>query len=372
MNVLILTPDRVGSTLLQRLITVYMSAHEFDKPVINLHELTNGLIKYYSPTFNAEVLGKSKETSGWKYHQSLEEIVGLLDSVEHYKTARLARYHIQRRQDKIEDQIPFYDYLNNNFYIIAAQRKNLLEHAISWSIVSESKKLNVFRHQEKIDAFKDIYQNKITMHPKLTRYYLDQYVEYLTWADTNFNINSYFNYEEDLPRVEEYILGLSIFNNQSKKKTWQDIFNIDFKDWNRCHYLLSDLSGVGGQLEQKLLTYTNAVESDYQIQSLPQSEIANNLTVADQKFLLDVGKQYKTAYEGIEELLRTKVLVSPIPIKLQTMLEKKMLIKNFDEIVDVYNEWVAKTGVGVPYTDDDITCAIESEIRQWHGVPQLK
>ena len=43
MNVLILTPDRVGSTLLQRVLTVYMLRQGFDKPVINLHELTNGL-----------------------------------------------------------------------------------------------------------------------------------------------------------------------------------------------------------------------------------------------------------------------------------------------------------------------------------------
>ena len=43
MNVLILTPDAVGSTLLQRTITIYMQFHEFDRPTINLHELTNGL-----------------------------------------------------------------------------------------------------------------------------------------------------------------------------------------------------------------------------------------------------------------------------------------------------------------------------------------
>lgn len=58
MNVLILTPDRVGSTLLQRLITVYMNFHEFDRPVINLHELSNGLVKYYNPAYQREVLGK--------------------------------------------------------------------------------------------------------------------------------------------------------------------------------------------------------------------------------------------------------------------------------------------------------------------------
>ena len=48
MNVLILTPDRTGSTLLQRVLTVYMQINNFDKPVINLHELINGLAKCYS------------------------------------------------------------------------------------------------------------------------------------------------------------------------------------------------------------------------------------------------------------------------------------------------------------------------------------
>ena len=70
MNVLILTPDRVGSTLLQRLITVYMNMHEFDRPVINLHELTNGLMKYYNPVFNCEVLGKP-DNRPWGYYQKL-------------------------------------------------------------------------------------------------------------------------------------------------------------------------------------------------------------------------------------------------------------------------------------------------------------
>ena len=35
MNVLILTPDAVGSTLLQRMLTIYMQFHDFNRPVIN-------------------------------------------------------------------------------------------------------------------------------------------------------------------------------------------------------------------------------------------------------------------------------------------------------------------------------------------------
>ena len=77
MNVLILTPDRVGSTLLQRLITVYMLRKGFDEPVINLHELTNGLHKYYNPLLAAEVLGKPQGADNWGYYQKLSEIIDL-------------------------------------------------------------------------------------------------------------------------------------------------------------------------------------------------------------------------------------------------------------------------------------------------------
>ena len=42
MNVLVLTPDAVGSTLIQRLLTIYMQLNQFDRPVINLHELSKG------------------------------------------------------------------------------------------------------------------------------------------------------------------------------------------------------------------------------------------------------------------------------------------------------------------------------------------
>ena len=117
MNVLILTPDAVGSTLLQRMLTIYMQFHNFDRPVINLHELTNGLARYYSPDFNQELVGK-KAVKSWGYHQSLPQVTEMLSSVDHYKTSRLAHYHLVRRGDSVAQQIPFYNYLNENFFII--------------------------------------------------------------------------------------------------------------------------------------------------------------------------------------------------------------------------------------------------------------
>jgi hypothetical protein len=380
MNVLILTPDRVGSTLLQRLITVYMAAHEFDKPVINLHELSNGLMKYYSPVFNQEVLGKPQGRS-WGYYQSLNEITELLDSVDHYKTSRLAQYHIKGRADTIADQIPFYKYLNDNFYIISAQRDNLFEHALSWCIYNESKRLNVFSHEDKIDTFADIYKNKITVDPKILIDYIFQYKEYLDWVDQHFTVNSYFKYDQDLPRIEDYILNLSIFNKQDKKKTWKEIFKIEFADWNRCHYLISDISGIGQQLSNSQarpqLTFDSIQpNAQLQLQSMPQSDIIQSLTVQDQKFLVEHGPAYVSATNAMKELIRKKVLTTLIPIKLQTMLEKKLLVKNFDECVDAYNNVMTHpasliNGLGITYSSNDIDNILQNEIEQWHTIPKL-
>jgi len=377
MNVLILTPDRVGSTLLQRLITVYMNAHAFDQPVINLHELTNGIMKYYSPTFNQEVLGKFEDRQKWGYYQTLEEITELLGSVEHYKTTRLAHYHIKKRQDTIASQVPFYEYLNQNFYIISAQRDNLFEHGLSWCISNESKKLNVFSHQEKVDAFSNIYKNKINVDPLALIKYLDQYVEYLAWVDNHFDVNSYFKYDKDMSRLEEYILGLSIFSQQPNKRSWKDIFELEFADWNKCHYLISDLSGISTQLpsvDHPKLTY-DGKESNFdnvQLQSLARTEIPKSLSVVDQRFLIKNGPGYQKAHNAINQLVENKVLVTPVPIKLQTMLEKKLLINNFSQCVDVYNKWSESTGMGIQYSDEDIELSIKEEIKTWHATALLK
>jgi hypothetical protein len=176
-----------------------------------------------------------------------------------------------------------------------------------------------------------------------------------------------------LPRIEEYILGLSIFNGQDLQ-SWKDIFKIEFKDWNRCHYLVSDLSGISGQIANRpQLTFDNiASKNNFQIQSIEQKNIPGSLSVYDRNFLTKQGPAYAKSFKAIQELVDNKVLVTPVPIKLQTMLEKKLLITNFNQCVDVYNKWVEEKGVGTPYTSDDINQGIKEEIQRWHTVPQLK
>ena len=183
-----------------------MNAHKYDRPVINLHELTNGITRYYNSEYNCEILGRCNRVEGKRggYHQSLSEVVDLLSSVDHYKTSRLALYHILQRNDSIAEQVEFYKYLNENFFIISAQRENLLEHAISWVIVTHSKKLNVYSPLEKQNIFETFYNGKIKVpHQSLIKY-LNEYKKYLEWVDQYFTVGSYFVYEKDMPRVEEF------------------------------------------------------------------------------------------------------------------------------------------------------------------------
>ncbi len=365
MNVLILTPDRVGSTLLQRYITVIMQQYDYGKPVINLHELTNGLEFSRSLKFNQEVLGKPDKKQ-WGYYQSLAEIVDLLGQADHYSTSRLALYHIVNRKDSLRDQLSFYEYLNKNFYIISARRENLFEHALSWCIVAASKHLNVYSPEEKTQAFKKIYQNGINVDPTTFTTYLGRYFNYMKWVDDHFQVSSFFNYEKDMQDLDGYVSKLDIFPSNNRPRTWKEIFGISWDRWNACHYLNSAKHQAENipQLEhspQMLLPLSK--DEQYEIQQMHQGA----LSIQSQNFLTSNIDSYQTANLAISELVENKILVTPIPIKLQTLAEKAMIVKNFSEIVEVYNNWCNKNNIQMNARVTDLADSAIKELRQLYN-----
>jgi hypothetical protein len=394
MNVLILTPDAVGSTLLQRLITIYMQFHDFDRPVINLHELTNGLEKYYSPEFNREIVSKRRVQS-WSYYQSLDEIVSILDSVDHYKTSRLAHYHIRNRQDPIEKQIPFYRYLDQNFFVIACRRHNIFEHALSMSINTITKKLNVYSHDEKIRTFIDMYADKIKIDERVFVSKLEAYRDYIEWSQNYFTAASYFYYDEHIENLERYILDLPIFNGQKNCITWKQQFNIEFNDWNRFHHVPSDLGSVSSEkltsirnaqrvLPDRLEIYQQtapedwpAVYTDSDIDKLPADIVSNFTDMARQimlapsdkkiKMFLDQNnKGYDSACQAISRMQELDIILSPPPIKKQTFQEKMRIINNFDRCLKIYNQWISRyPELGNILTDQDIESQNQREDAFW-------
>jgi len=367
MNVLILTPDSVGSTLLQRLLTIYMQFHDFDRPVINLHELTNGIHRYYSQDFNREVLGKSLNAK----HQSLSDIVELLSSVDHYKTSRLAQYHIRRRGDTMSGQAPFYQYLNDNFFVISCRRDNLFEHALGWAINGVTKRLNVYTHQDKIQSFFDLYRNPITVDADGLRTQLDKYRMYIDWCSEHFVVNSYFYYDRDLPRIEDYILDLPVFCSQTQRRTWQSVYGQEFADWNRCHYMASNVGGLVAANPLSLLEYSAAgTGTDLVVPT--KKNIINSMTANEREFLAHHTANYLKATQSIEQMERLGIVTSGVPIKKQTLRDKQLSVKNFDQCLEVYNQWISNNPTMAPkLTHEQIHNQIELEQEAWRGQLQL-
>ena len=393
MNVLILTPDRVGSTLLQRVLTVYMLRQGFDRPVINLHELTNGLKKYYNNTLNQEVLGKPQGTV-WGYYQSLGEVEDLLKSTDHYKTSRLAHYHLVARNDSIAEQIKFYNYLNENFFIISCRRENLFEHALSWGIKGHSKTLNVYNTKEKINAFYDIYKNKITIPQETLVLHLNKYRSYINWSDTHFNIQSYWNYDTDVKDIEKYILSLDFMQN-SENNTWNDMFGQDFDTWNACHRMLPNLvlldrPDVTTQIRLPMISTTHKKWDKLKGPDWPQSlsECIKN-TKALTPFIqneieqfchtiLTTNKEYNFLTKNIDTYLDTNsqlvdlvdkgFLVTNVPLKLQSLKEKKLIIKNFNQCIEWYNQWVEKNNFGTVYSTPELDTIMSNEDQQLNSL----
>jgi hypothetical protein len=369
MNVLILTPDAVGSTLLQRLITIYMQFHDYDRPVINVHELTNGLVRYHNATFDQEVLGKKSDS--WGYYQSLEEIVSLLSTTDHYKTSRLAHYHIKNRQDSMADQVPFYQYLNDNFYIISCRRHNLFEHGLSWCLSKITKKLNVYTGDEKIQSFFELYRNGIDIDPNSLIQTLNAYRDYMAWCNNHFDVASYFVYEEHLPRIEQYILNLPIFGQQTKQLTWQDRFDISFDDWNKFHYLRSNIGGLALEQPQQFAQLANHSDSSRPGNNLVVSQ---NVTSAvteyawknHKEFLNQHEQNYYSATRSIQTMMDSGVMISPPPIKKQTLAEKKHIVRNYQHLLDVYNQWIQQyPDLGQPLVNPDLDLFAQREQQQW-------
>lgn len=399
MNVLILTPDAVGSTLLQRMLTIYMQFHDFGRPVINMHELTNGLAKYYSPEFGREIVSK-KTVQNWGYHQTLQQVVELLDSVDHYKTSRLAHYHIRRRGDTMEQQVPFYQYVNENFYIIACRRANVFEHALSMTLNTITKKLNVYDVYEKIDTFYEIHKSGVTLDPVVFKRQLDAYKLYIDWSEQHFDIGSYFNYEQDIPRLEQYILDLPVFSSQSNRVTWDQNFGISFNNWNKMHYACSDLNHLSldkpNDLKKAIMQQTNvvhhyqqhapehwpAVQSLDDIANLPldlQNQCAQSiinqkgilplLPESQQQTLSPFVHGYNQAQQTIQQMIELGIIINGPPIKKQTLSDKQKTIRNFDQLIEIYNNWVTNhQDIASPVTDQNLSKKSQAEFEFWNSI----
>jgi hypothetical protein len=183
-----------------------------------------------------------------------------------------------------------------------------------------------------------IFKNKMQIQPDVMEKYLSRYDEYLDWVDRHFNVNSYFEYERDLPNIEKFILNLNVFKGwNSRPLSWEDKFDIDWNSWNRMHYLLS------------------LVPFDHEFSDEEKEFMKTNIDT------------YSQARMFIQDLQDTGIVISGIPIKLHTLHEKAELISNIDQCLLNYNKWVsvAQPTYAIAYHPETLTQAAQLEYAAW-------
>ena len=280
MNVLVLTPDGVGSTILQRITTLALYLNK--ENVVNCHELTNGLIE------NDQKIYKDFSL---EYSQTLEDIMSLLKKSKFSLVSRLAKYHLDTRKDPLLSRTQFYEFLNQfNDKILVCKRKNIFEYAMSWSIREVSKVFNVYNKKDR-----DIVHNVNLVNVSFFLKKCQEYVKYIEWIDKNFQNHEVVYYED--------------FALDPDKKI-KDIFNIDSVFENAFGEKLAEIFKKEYLISNRKIDLTD--KSNF-------------------KSLL----KYKDTMTKLE---KKSILPSGIaaPIKNTTLQDKKNMINNYNECKEIF------------------------------------
>lgn len=320
MNYLILTPDGVGSTLLQRALTVYLNSAGLD--YYNTHELLNGLCL-------AENRALIKDFSVG-YSQSLGEIQNLLNKNSANLVSRLADYHVYNRSNrKKENYIDFYKFCNQYYSKIIYCVRDPFEYALSWAIRNQTKTLNVYSIGQRVDVHSVGQTYSVDIEYFKSK--LSQYIEYQYWAQDNFS----------------------------------NLMSVEYNDLNyNIDAVLEKISGKSTVIEKNFKISLNQYSKALYYCSL-QTQKATKLDIS--KFIKSNLKNIIALTQYQQKLTVEKKLISPMPIKMNTLQEKKQRILNFNETVDVYNSWTASSNLYKQINQDDITGRILKE-QDWYDI----
>lgn len=294
-NYLILTPDGVGSTYLQRALTVYLNCAGLK--YWNTHELLNGL---------ALENGNLYKDWSLKYSQSTSKICQLLLESKCNLVSRIARYHIDNRlYYEQDDYDQFYNTCNLKFNKILYCIRDPFEYALSWSIRNNTSVLNVYSVNERIDVHGE--ETKQTIDINYFYKKLQQYTRYEYWANDNFNISQPVKYKGLHTNVDQVLQQITGLNYSIR-----DHLGVSLQDFSLLRY--------------KTSLYKQTQDKKY-LQGMNNNKVAGCLKVN------------RIAHD----LISKKQLVNTIPVKMNTLQDKQNRITNFDDAVDMYNTWATGT-----------------------------
>jgi hypothetical protein len=102
-------------------------------------------------------------------------------------------------------------------------------------------------------------------------------------------------------------------------------------------------------------------------QTKPSYPLSELLPTDHQNFLDQHQQKYQTALTNISTMVVSGVLVSPPPVKKQTLAEKKHIIKNYNHLLEVYNQWIRlNPDIGLPLEESTLDQFAQAERDRWN------
>lgn len=277
MNYLLLSSGGMGSTILQRLITLVL--HIENVKVINTHDLVNKVIGLDSE-------GNITRNFKIQYGQTLPEIENILNKSNKTVTlvSRLSKDHIDYRKDSNVEK--FYEFVKT-FYpiLISCERENVFELTLSLAIKAKSDVYNVFTEEDRksTEQVSEIDE----------RYFVQKlkgYIEYRDWIQQNFPGIKKVTYEDLITNTDSVLSEVTGYKDTLKK-----YFGLPMADILRAQYHNTDLN------ENELRALT----------------MYNNLC---------------------DDLIKNGTL-RVVPMKNSSLQDKKQRIKNFDRCLKIFYQY---------------------------------
>lgn len=306
MNYLILSPFNVGSTFLTSMLAVYLNAAGY-----NVYE-TQALIKR---TGFLDSNAKIYDTA--MYTQSLDKIEELLSKNTRSLVTRITTAHVNERMSvwgkSNENFFKFYKFLNEYFDKIIFLNRSPFEFALS-RVLHDERDLycdhgNVYTLAEKRELLE---KTKFQISSNNFNNALDIYFDYTQWVFDNFRNVITVDYDDLMSDID---LGLE--NITGVKFNFEEKFGIDINNYNKLMYKISCDTAE----------YYNFKKSAW-------------------KSVMNIRMYQNT-------LCKEKKIDLLIPIKIGTINDKKEHISNFDQLIEVYNEYVVKKSNTYSQVDDN-------------------
>ena len=96
------------------------------------------------------------------------------------------------------------------------------------------------------------------------------------------------------------------------------------------------------------------------------------VTPDEYNFLSQNIKGYHETKLQLDKLTDDGFLVTNIPIKLQSLKEKKSIIDNFEQCIEWYNQWVETNQFGKKFSDEEIANISDTEENKLNAALQLR